>query len=306
MWTDRDCGLITPHSISPLRGAEGESGRGFRRRRSLLILAWVLLSSLTLCSCVDLDSVSKFAKSSSDVGSSFKSLADDTLATCQWAHDFFPPGKTPLDCTRYKDLEPQLTAVNDALCAYIASLGKLAAPTSNTNPFKDVAADLKKADSTISTADQNRATAAGGLTRALAQVVASRYQQRRLEKIIHDTNGPVQDVVAFLSGYAADESAEMITNTGILEAEFCVNNSTSMAEPVAVKLLTIKCADDERSRKAKLEAVKKYQDALQVIAETHAKLSEPQIWNTKELVKYLVPQISKLNAAATTMDKAFK
>jgi hypothetical protein len=259
-----------------------------------------------MCSCVDLSSVDKFAKSSQDVGNNFKSIADDTLATCQWAHEFFPPGKNPLDCTKYESLKPKLKAVNDALFDYIASLGKLTATTSTANPFKDVAGDLKKADSTISTADQARATAAGGLLSALSQVVESHYQQRRLTKIIRDADGPVHEVVAFLSGYAADQSIEIITDTGTLEAEFCIDNAAQATEPLATKLLATKCADDATRKGKMLAAIKKYQDALQVIADTHAKLSDPKIWNTSDLVRYLLPQISKLSAAASSMDKAFK
>jgi hypothetical protein len=173
--------------------------------------------------------------------------------------------------------------------------------------FKDVAADLKKADPSISQSDQTEATAAGGLFSALSRVALSGYQERRLTKIIQDTNGSVQSVVAFLSGYAADQSTEMIRNTWTLENEFCVGQPQVYAgEPLAIKLLRLKCDDDSVRRDAKLEAIKKYQAALKVIAETYAKLSDPKNWKTKELVKYLAPQISQLSSAALSIRKAFQ
>ena len=267
----------------------------------------VLLSILGVSSCVDMASVAQFAKASQDVGNSFKSIADDTLATCKRAHDFSPPGSTELDCTQYETLEPQLTAINDALFDYIASLGKLAAPISTTNPFESVGEELKKADPTISTTDQTKASAAGGLFSALNRVALSGYQQRRLTAIIRDTNPSLQSVVGFLSGYAADQSAEMIRNTWTLENEFCVGQpQVHSGEPLAVRLLRMKCEEDSARKDAKLAAIRRYQDALKVVAETHAKLSDPKSWTTVELVKYLAPQISELGNAAVSMRKAFQ
>jgi hypothetical protein len=290
----------------PLRRMAPEHNQGSRRSWRLILPLVVLVLMLSVCSCVDLTSVVQFAKSSQDVGNSFKLLVDDTLATCKGAHDFFPPGKTPLDCTQYESLEPKLTAINEVLFEYIASLGKLAGPISSTNPFENVGDELKNADPNITEADQTKAKAAGGLFSALSQVALNGYQQRRLTAIIRDTNPSVQNVVGFLSGYAADQSIETIRNTWTLENEFCVGQPQVHAnEPLAIKLLGIKCEEDSAHKDAKLAAVKKYQDALQVIANTHAKLTDPKSWTTVELVKYLAPQIAELGSAAIAMRSAF-
>jgi hypothetical protein len=296
------CEPIPPLRPTQLNGRSRSHGNGH-----FVLSAAVLVSILSMFSCVDLSSVVQFAKCSQDVGNSFKSLTDETLATCKRARDFSRSGKTPLECTQYENIKPKLTAINDALFDYIASLGKLAAPVSDTNPFKDVASDLKKADPSISPTDQTEATAAGGLFSALGQVAFSGYQQRRLTTIVRDTNGSVQSVVAFLSGYAADQSAEMIRNTWTLENEFCVGQSqVESGERLATKLLRLMCDEDAARKEAKLAAIKKYQDALKVVADTHTKLSDPKNWNTKELAKYLVPQSAQLTAAALSMRKAFQ
>jgi hypothetical protein len=288
MWIEKMCGSV-------------------RRRRARVASALIVVSALAMISCLDTSSVTQFAKTSQDVGNNFKSIADQTLATCKWAHNFFPPGTQPLDCTKYEGIEPQLTAVNDALFAYIASLGKLAAPISSANPFSSIGSNLKTADSSISTEDQTLATAAGGIFGALNQVALSGYQQHRLEEIMRSTDKDVQDTVAFLSGYAAHESGEIIQNTWTLEHEFCVGQSqVSASEPLATKLLAIKCDEDETSEQAKLKAIESYQKALKLIAETHAKLSGTRNWKTQDLVKYLAPQIAQVGAAAFSMRQALR
>ena len=292
--------------ITPPQAANPEHATGSTRLQRCGALPIILVLVLGVCACVDLTSVTEFAKCSKDLGNSFRVLADETLATCRGSQDFAPSGTTPLDCTEYKSIEPRLTAVNDVLFDYIASLGKLAGPVSDSNPFKDVASQLKEADPSMSQSDQKEASAAGGLFSALTQVLLSGYQQRRLISIIRDTNDSVQNVVAFLSGYAADQSAEMIRNSWTLENEFCVGQpQVASGEPLATKLLRIKCDDDAARKEAKLAAVKKYQDGLKVVAETHARLSDPKNWNTKDLVKYLGPQIAQLSDAVMSMRKAF-
>lgn len=274
--------------------------------RAWLISANIAVLALTMSSCLDTSSVTQFAKTSQDVGNNFESIAGQTLATCKWAHNFFPPGTQPLDCAKYEGIEPEITEVNDALFAYIASLGKLAAPISESNPFSNVGSDLKKADSSISTHDQTLASAAGGLFGALNRVALSGYQQRRLTEVMRSSDKDVQDTVDFLSGYAAHESAEIIRNTWTLEREFCVGQSqVSPGEPLAIKLVAIKCDEDGTNEQAKLRAIESYQKALKVIAETHAKLSAGN-WNTQALVQYLAPQIARVTAAAFSMREALR
>jgi hypothetical protein len=269
--------------------------------------AAVLASALAVTSCLDTSSVTQFAKTSQDVGNNFKSIADQTLATCKWAHNFFPSGTQPLDCAKYEGIEPQLTAVNDALFAYVASLGKLAAPISDTNPFKSVGADLQKADSSISKQDQSLASAAGGIFGALNQIALAGYQQHRLEEIMRATDKDVRDTTAFLSGYAAHESAEAIRNTWTLEHEFCVAQpQVTTGEPLAARLLAIKCDEDETSEQTKLQAIESYQKALKVIADTHAKLSGTRNWQTRDLVKFLAPQMTELSADSLSMRRAVR
>ncbi len=271
----------------------------------------MLAPALTTISCLDTSSVTQFAKTSQDVGNNFKSIADQTLATCKWAHNFFPADEgsaaPPLDCAKYEAVEPQLTAVNDALFAYIASLGKLAAPVSDSNPFKTIGSDLKTADSSISSQDQSLASAAGGLFGALEQVALSGYQEHHLEEIMRSEDKDVQNTVAFLFGYAAHESGEIVRNTWTLEHEFCVGQAQlSGNQPLATRLLAIKCDEDETSEQAKLAAIESYQKALKVIADTHAKLSGTKNWKTQDMVKYLVPQITQLSAASLTMRRAVR
>jgi hypothetical protein len=242
------------------------------------------------------------------VGNSFKSIADDTLATCNWAHDFFPAGENPLDCATYQKIEPKLTALNDILFAYIASLGKLAAPISSTNPFGNSASDIKNADPSFTTDEQTLTKASAGLFGAISQLVMGAYQQHQLTHIIRDHNDAVQIVVGVLSGYAADRSALMVRNTWTLEHEFCVAQpQTNKGEPLAAKLLSNKCSDDSVRKDEMLNAIGKYQAALKVIADTHAKLADPKTnWTTKNLVEYLGPQMSQLSAAALSMRQALK
>jgi hypothetical protein len=273
------------------------------------IIVTILLLTITSLSCVDLTQVTQFAKSSQDVGNTFKALSSDTAAVCGSAATFFPPGQAPLNCDRYVQLQPALAKVNDVLFAYIASLGKIACIAPPKDAFTNVGAELKQADASISQADQNNAKAAGGLADALSKIILSGYQRHELARMIHESNSSVQAVVSFLSGYAAAQSELLLNNTWTLEEEYCNSNRNQLgaAEPLAAKLLAQKCDDDKARINTKVAAVEQYQKALATIAATHDILDKKRNSLTnKELLHDIGPQTSSLSAAALAMQKALQ
>jgi hypothetical protein len=275
-----------------------------------LIAASVLILA---CSCTDVTAVQHFAEESQKVGEQFQPLADDGFNSCQRATTFLLPGNPAPDCNFFPSIEPSLLAINHALFAYIASLGKLASVnTGNTAAsLQNLGSDLKRADPGISDANLGKANASLSLAGALVNVLASGYQQKKLAEIIGKANDPVQQVTSFMDEYAAFRYAQQFKDEQSREKAYCVQYTDQSVpevakEPIAVGLLSRACKADFQKQADRLAAVQKYQEALRAIASAHQKLyDERHRWNTKQLATDLLPATKELSDAADAMNKAF-
>jgi hypothetical protein len=276
----------------------------------------ILTSVILLCSCVDLGKVGEFAKASQDVGATFKSITVEGSASCERATSYLLPGQQAPDCDFYAKVAPDLLKINDALFAYICGLGKLATadPSKVADGLKDVTAGLKQADPKISQAAQDQAKAATGLATALANVLTSEYRQHALAKVIEEANGdaehpgPIKQVTAFLSDYAAEKYLQGLDDEHVLETNYCDEKAEKyrVSEPLALDLFKRKCAADDARIQQKKDAIAKYRKALSVIAIAHQKLYESRnTWTAKQLATTLGPEILQLTDAASSMEKAF-
>jgi hypothetical protein len=278
-----------------------------RLRYSIVAFTGVLL--LAMSGCTDLDQITQFAKASQDLGKAFPGIADEAEASCHRANGFINAQNShaPLPCEIYPDLKKPLVNVNAALLNYIASLGKLASDDLSkvAGGLDSLSADLKQADPKISTQQQAKAAAAGGLAKAITNLWANGYRQHELSKIIGENNQAVQQVADFLSDYAADKYRQSLSDEWESEKSYC-GAMRSDAEPLATDLLDRKCGADKARIDGQLSAIKNYQGALATIAKTHQKLyDERSHWDAKELSKDLGPEIVSLGSAAVSVNKAF-
>jgi uncharacterized phage infection (PIP) family protein YhgE len=272
------------------------------------MIACLAISLLVMNCCTDLDEIAQFAKASQDVGKAFPGIADEAQASCSRANSFINSQNqlSPLPCDIYSGLKPPLVKVNEALFNYIASLGKLAADLSKVSGgFDSLSADLKQADPGISAVNLGKATAAGGLAKAITNLWANGYRQHELSKIIGENDEAVQEVTQFLSEYAAGKYHQSLEDEWRYEASYCLNMKTT-AEPLASDLLTMKCNADKARIDLQLKAIESYQGALTTIAGTHKKLNEErEHWDAKQLSKDLGPEIVSLGSGAVSVKKAF-
>ena len=244
------------------------------------------------------------------MGASFPDLAAEAARGCLRANKFATKQNpvTPLDCNWYVNTNPSLVGVSNVLFTYIASLGRLA--TSDTSQvgvaLDNVSDNLKKGDPNISDDSLTKASAASGLVKAIAEMWAGGYRQRKVATIIKDNNAAVGRVTDFLSGYAIDQFRQTLSHEKEYEVIYCLNTASPEHEPVATALLDKVCARDEAQLDGKLEAIKAYQRALSTIKTTHEKLAqEADKWDMNELSKDLGPSIRDLAKAASTVNKAF-
>ena len=269
-----------------------------------------LLGFTLLIGCTDLGEVTQFAQASANVGKTFPAMASAAKDACARANTFAHLNNNnlpDLDCSIYDKLNAPLEQVNDTLFDYIASIGKLASKdvSGTAGGLKNVSTDLKQADPTISTDNQNKASAATSLATAITNIWASSYRQHELEKIVSESNGHVRSVADFLSDYAADKFRQSFEDEWRYENSYC-SVTTSTTEPIALDLLRRMCSRDKERIDRQLAAVKAYQVALQTIAETHDKLNgERGHWDLKQLSKEIGPQIVSLGSSAVTINKAF-
>src|SRR5690348_3919451 len=96
------------------------------RRRQISAALGLIAPALLLYSCVDLGKVNEFAKASQDIGTKFKNIVEEGSASCGRTQFYVLPGQNPPDCEFYGRVAPSLVNINDALFAYISSLGRLA------------------------------------------------------------------------------------------------------------------------------------------------------------------------------------
>jgi hypothetical protein len=279
--------------------------------RAFLSRLWFVFAYLVLLSsCADLAEITKFANSSKQVGDSFSDIAAEAARSCARANTFIGPRNpvTLLDCGWYAGINPSLVAVNKALFDYIASLGKLgSSDTSKVGSGMDnLGADLKKGDPNISPANLSKATAAGGLVKALTEIWASGYRERKLTAIIQHSNDAVQDVTAFLDDYAADAFRQTLEHEREYESSYCDLAQSPKTEPLATYLLNKSCDADAAELAKKLAAVQAYRDSLHTIRLAHANLAKTTgHWDVSELNKAFGSSISDLAKAASTIRKAF-
>ena len=281
-----------------------------RRDRGLISAACLIAAGLLLTCCTELAEVTQFAESSQKVGDAFADMAAEAERGCLRANKFVTRQNpvTPLNCDWYVNINPSLVAVNKVLFAYIASLGELASSdTSNVGGALDNVSDnLKRGDPNISDDSLTKASAASGLVKAIAEVWAGGYRQRKVANIIKNNNAAVGSVTDFLSQYASDQFRQTLKHEKEYEEIYCLNTAAPDKEPLATALLDRICVRDQAQLDQRLEAIKAFQSALNTIKITHAKLAqEVDKRNLKELSKDLGPSIRDLAKAASTVRKAF-
>jgi hypothetical protein len=264
-------------------------------------------AALLLSSCVDSALVGDFAKKSQQVGISFHAMAADGLASCEEANRIWRKAN-PRDCAELfgPAVQAPMLRVNDALFAYIASLGGLAGETVPKFNFNEVNAALKAANASADV--QSKAAAAGGLAEAVVKILTSHYRQAELTKIIVRQNRNVQDVASFLKDYAADTKYRLLfANEANSVRSFCSAQKSSHAnEALAVILLERACTNDEVRIGTKLDAVEKFKLAILAVQTGHQKLADSRsTWTALELTKLIGPEIARLSDATQSLNKAF-
>lgn len=271
--------------------------------------AWIIvvLTASLLTSCVDPALVGEFAKHSQQVGKSFHAIVADGMASCEEANELWRKAN-PRNCGELfgPAVQTPMLQVNDALFAYIASLGKLSGVSVTKFNFTEVSAGLKAAQA--SDEAQSKAAAAAGLADAIAKIVTSHYRQAELAKIIGEQNRNVQDVASFLRDYAADTKYRLqFANEANSVRSFCADQRDSRPnEPLAVLLMGRACANDMARIGLKLHAVEEYKFAITAVQDGHRKLAESKgQWTAGELAKLIGPEIGKLSDAEQALNKAF-
>jgi hypothetical protein len=276
-------------------------------RKALLPGAAMLL---LLTSCVDLTDVTKFATASQKVGDNFAAIATDAPLSCQRANTFVTTDNPvpKLDCDWYTRMNPPLAVVNKALFDYIAALGKLSnADLSKVGSGLDsLSDDLKKRDPSISAGNLSKAGAIGGLVKAITELWANGYRERKLADIIKNYDAAVLDVTSFLRDYALYAFGENLRHELGYESSLCINKQSPKTEPVATYLLNKACDADAVPVNQKIAAVKAYQDALKTIQDTHRKLAQNTgKFDLDSLSKAFGSSASDLGNAASVIHKAF-
>jgi len=276
------------------------------RVRSTVVAAVLAIAAVR---CVDLSLVTQFAEASRGVAVALPRIAQQASAACLRANGFINDANhvDSLPCGAYATLNPAIDEVNSALFAYIAALGKLAsADISKTGSgFDNLSADLTKGDPKISAATVGKASAAGGLAKAVTNIWANGYRQKEVATIIAHNDSAVQAVTSFLTEYAAGKYRQSIEDQLRYERSYC-GIMKSDREPLASDLLARTCAADSVQTEVQLEAIDAYRRAIDTIAVTHAKLnSRHGKFDAKWLVANLGPPIGSLVNAAASVKKAF-
>lgn len=248
-----------------------------------IVFNGIMLGSLLLQGCLNLQAVREFAKTSAATADYQQILADYVRSPDRQKRYQTESHTTQLD-TLVKaraEQKAKLEGVQTVLVAYMSALGDLAA-----NDLPNVDKEIGRLGKTLEKAKfvgegdagikKETATAAGTIAKVLTRAVLDHWRKRKVRQIIKDTDDNVQTVVDGLREVVLkDFNLSLDIEAAAIQKYFQkpIADAMSRNEPDAVpplaRILLLERLDQVEMRRAKLIA---YADVLSKIGKGHADL----------------------------------
>ncbi len=287
---------------------------GIIKHCRITIFGLLLLTSLLASGCADLQAVRSFAKTSAATAD-YRQIVTDYVESPTRRKRYHPdryavqPAGTTTPRARQKTL---LAGSQRVLAGYLNALGDLAADElpDVDSEIDGLAKALEKAgfagdgDAAIR---KETASAAGSIAKVLTRAVLDHWRQDRIQKIIRETDGNVQTVVAGLReivlkdfNASLDIEAEAVRKYFESSIAAAKSRNDEEAVPPLARILMQEHLDRIRERRDRLSS---YAEVLKKIGTGHADL----LANVDKLEdKALQERLEKFAADIRILYKAIK
>ena len=306
-------------------------------------VAFLLLGTLLLSSCVELEAIRKFATTAAIVGQKFPALSSDIYGSCtrKYKYRFYrvvnfnatqmagidqlaqesnldnPTTAAPAeavqaekDCRRFKDIEPSVVLLNKALVEYMKTMGDLAAD--DLTSYDKKLEQLGTAVTSVDFFNAAEVNAGENLAKLVIKVTTDRYRRKKLKDVIEAENGDIQLLTTslkrfVLKNYVLTLQEEQRQLDNYYRSNIQEHqNRVGNGDPLLV--LPIKTNwDAERQRlQERINAAEAYGEILDNVAQGHQKLYDSRNkLNTKETRQTALQYARAIESLVETFRKAF-
>lgn len=285
----------------------------------------MLLLTVLLAGCVNLDQVTALAKVADGAKTSLPVIAADFKGSCdrQNLYVHLPPGPPPVPpppkaCVNgdeFEKLGNNLIAEQNVLLDYFDALGKLA--SSSSAGFKKSVGTLSTSfkDAGLSAKQQTMATSAGNLASAISDMALQGYRKEKIAEIVGNADSDVTILANGLANQVAPAEGVAPSATSYV---FLLSNESQVigsyySVPLAKDpdsqtaiLVNRQWQDDVSQLNARMNAAQAYRKLMVSLAAAHAKLATDTKgghFNIKQIGKDLGPDVVQMEEAITALQK---
>lgn len=276
---------------------------------------------LFFVSCTNLEDVAQLTKLADSAQQTLPPVVADLAGTCERQNHLLsdipdnekPPGMASLDCKEYQDVADHITKEQAVLIAYFDALGKLAAntPLSYSSNVPANAAAIGKLPNLSAHAVVIH-TAAQNIGKILADAVTKSYRQKKVDSLIQQTDGDVQQLTTALKKVVVEDYG------GILSIESLTLDTyykSPIEAAVAAKSERLALIVVQRQRDGDISALDSrksaavnYGQVMDKLAALHAKLKQEadKKASLREIGEQVGPLVSDLKDAISKLQAGLK
>jgi hypothetical protein len=267
-----------------------------------------------LAGCVNLDDVAKLTQLADNAQQTLPVVVADIPASCQRQNHFLeeipseerPPDLSPQDCKAYQDVADHLLKDQSVLIAYFDALGKLASnkPLSYGQSIDANIATIGK----LPNLSQHTIAASGAaqkIAKVLADAVTSSYRQHKVNSIIEQTDGAVQELTADLRSVMVADYAGILSNENAVVDIYYKSPIASAGKTERLALIVVQRQydGDIAALQARQAAAVSYGKVMDNLAALHGKLKEAadKKASLREIGEQIGPYIANLKDAVSQL-----
>jgi hypothetical protein len=306
-------------------------------------IAALLVWTLFLSSCVELESIRKFAETSAVVGQKFPVLSSDVYGSCtrKYKYRFYrdvnfnasqigdidklqqeanlegltttaPPGavQAEKDCRRFKEIAPSVVLLNKALVEYMKTMGDLAADDLTSYDKKLDA--LATAVSDGSFFNDTEVTAGKSLAKFVLDATTNFYRRKKLKTAIETRNGDVKTLTDALKRFvgqnyilALQDEQRQLDNYHKANIQEHQDRAGN-ADPLAVTSAKTMWDAERQRLQERISAAEAYVKILDNVAQGHQKLYDSRNnLDTKETRQTALQYARAIEGLVEDFRKAF-
>ena len=286
----------------------------FRSTSRLLLRVVAPAAFLFFVGCVNLDDIVELTKLADNAQQTLPLVVADIPATCQRQNHMLgnipaeekPPTLQAQDCTPYKDLAAHIIKDQNVLITYFDSLGKLASnkPLSYS---KNIDADIKTISqmSQLSKNEIGASTAAQQIAKVLADAITKSYREHKVNSIIEQTDGAVQELTADLKKVITEDYTGLLSNEGAVLDIYYKSPMASAGKTERLGLLAAQrqYEEDTAALQARQAATADYAKVMDNLGALHAKLKQEaeKKASLREIGEQVGPMVSDLKDAISKL-----